>query len=206
MNGKTEFDRQMTNLISRGYHKVVGTSEEKFARLLAPLKKKVPARVPETDMERGSLPFVIVVKSELVSAKKQMSLVKREGKRGVRSMYPHEPEDFKATIATPKGSMYLLFGIDRGKDSLNVTPAQALKDIVKKKRTPLTIEEGIALITHFPEFLKKNNCFSLLASRYTGDKRVPAIWINGKKEPNLGWCWEGNPHAWLGSASAKKRI
>lgn len=52
------------------------------------------------------------------------------------------------------------------------------------------------------EFLMKNNCFSLLASRHPGDKRVPAIWINAQKQPNLGWCRVGNPHTWHGSASA----
>jgi hypothetical protein len=52
--------------------------------------------------------------------------------------------------------------------------------------------------------LRKNKCFSLLASR-CGDKRVPAIWISGKA-PKLGWCWAGNPHSWLGSASAGARL
>jgi hypothetical protein len=26
------------------------------------------------------------------------------------------------------------------------------------------------------------------------------------KQANLGWCWDGNPHTWLGSASCKTRI
>jgi hypothetical protein len=67
-------------------------------------------------------------------------------------------------------------------------------------RSPLTIEEEIALITHSPEVLVKNKCFSLGGSR-SGDRRVPAIWIN-RHAPKLGWCWEANPHTWLGMASA----
>ena len=69
---------------------------------------------------------------------------------------------------------------------------------------PLTIDEGIAILTHHPDFLQKNNCFSLLASR-CGDQRVPAMWISGGA-PRLGWCWAGNPHTWLGSASCRSRI
>nr|WP_157857446.1 DUF5701 family protein [Streptomyces yerevanensis] len=38
----------------------------------------------------------------------------------------------------------------------------------------------------------------------SGDRRVPAIWIS-QKTPKLGWCWEGNPHTWLGMASAGDR-
>nr|WP_078662821.1 DUF5701 family protein [Streptomyces bicolor] len=44
---------------------------------------------------------------------------------------------------------------------------------------------------------------SLLGSR-SGGRRVPALWIS-HKPPTLGWCWEGNPHTWLGVASASGR-
>ncbi|MET4659613.1 hypothetical protein ABID80_003331 [Streptomyces sp. PvP037] len=59
------------------------------------------------------------------------------------------------------------------------------------------------MITHFPEILVKNKCFCLGGSR-SGDRRVPAIWIS-RHAPKLGWCWEGNPHTWLGMASAGSR-
>ncbi len=80
------------------------------------------------------------------------------------------------------------------------------KRLDRPNRSPLTIDEGVAIVTQFPEFLMKNNCFSLLASRHTGNQRVPAIWINANKNPNLGWCWDGNPHTWLGSASCSNRL
>ncbi|MEI2690845.1 MAG: DUF5701 family protein [Anaerolineae bacterium] len=44
----------------------------------------------------------------------------------------------------------------------------------------------------------------LLASR-CGDKRVPAFWLS-QNRPKLGWCWAGNPHTWLGSASCAERV
>ncbi|GAA3754239.1 hypothetical protein GCM10022402_36140 [Salinactinospora qingdaonensis] len=75
--------------------------------------------------------------------------------------------------------------------------------ITEQDRTPLTIGEGIAFITHYPDSLRKNNCFSLVGSR-CGDRRVPALWIS-KGAPKLGWCWAGNPHTWLGSASCAGR-
>ena len=63
--------------------------------------------------------------------------------------------------------------------------------------------ERIALVTHHPEALAKNACFSLPGSR-CGDRRVAALWIS-KGAPKLGWCWAGNPHTWLGSASCGGR-
>ena len=71
-------------------------------------------------------------------------------------------------------------------------------------RTPLTIEEGIAVVTHAPQLLEKNRCFMLSGSR-RGDRRVPAMWIS-ERAPKLGWCWDGNPHDWLGVASAGARL
>ncbi|GLW10154.1 hypothetical protein Misp01_52830 [Microtetraspora sp. NBRC 13810] len=82
-------------------------------------------------------------------------------------------------------------------------PNDAMDVIAGRDRTLLTIEEGIALITHFPQILVRNKCFSLGGSR-SGDRRVPAIWIS-ERSPKLGWCWAGNPHTWLGMASASTR-
>jgi hypothetical protein len=30
------------------------------------------------------------------------------------------------------------------------------------------------------------------------------MWIS-ERAPKLGWCWDGNPHDWLGVASAAGR-
>ena len=79
----------------------------------------------------------------------------------------------------------------------------AMATIAERGRTLLTIEEGIAFVTQYPAALAKNKCFSLGGSR-SGDRRVPAIWIS-QDAPKLGWCWAGNPHTWLGMASAAGR-
>jgi Family of unknown function (DUF5701) len=201
---KLEFDRQVDNLLQLGYPKIAKVTKKEFLSYLESLKQKVEKlSVPQADFEKGTLPFVIVIKSELVNSKTAMSLVTREGKNGIDIMRPHEPHDFKTieAVSIPSGVAYIMVDIDRGKETINIIPSEAFKTIAKQKRSPLTIDEGIAIVTQYPDFLKKNNCFSLLASRFSGDQRVPAIWINARKQPNLGWCWDGNPHTWLGSAS-----
>jgi uncharacterized protein DUF5701 len=52
--------------------------------------------------------------------------------------------------------------------------------------------------------LRSRNCFSLLGSR-AGDKRVPALWVSSRR-PRLGWCYQGAPHTWLGTASCAGRL
>ncbi len=203
------FDRQVNNLLQKGYADAAGLPAEEFLAHIEPLRLKLADLVaPEVDLEAGRLPFVIVIKSDLVGTDAAMALVEREGKRGVIKLYPHEPKDFLPIQGAliPKAKAYLLIDIDRGKDTINLPPSEAMKLIVNDNRLPLTIDEGVAIVTQFPDFLRKNSCFSLLASRHSGDKRVPAIWINGQKCPNLGWCWDGNPHTWLGSASGGSRF
>lgn len=197
-----EFDRQTKTLLDKGYSKgILG--------YVTSLKEKINnLYLPDIDLEKGILPFVIVVKSDLMPTDQAMSLVERGGKSGITKLFPLKPSDFETihSVRIPISPVYLLIDIDRGKKNINLPPEQAMKMILEKKRSPLTIDEGVALVTLFPGFLLKNNCFSLLASRHHGDKRVPAIWINTQKQPNLGWCWDGNPHTWLGSASGLERV
>ena len=204
-----EFDRQVETLIEKGYSQLAKLSDEAFLQWITPLRSQVETlTVPELNLDTGTLPFVIVIKGDLVSSEEAMARVERNGKQGITKLYPREPQDFDPidTVTIPQSPAYLLVDIDRGQANINLPPNEAMKMIIEEGRSPLTIDEGLAIVTQYPEFLMKNNCFSLLASRYSGDKRVPAIWINGKKHPNLGWCWDGNPHTWLGSASCIWRI
>src|SRR5699024_5277954 len=98
----------------------------------------------------------------------------------------------------------LLTGIDTGGRFLNVTPADALNTIRGEGRTPLTLAEGLALVTVRPDMLRPGRCFSLAGSRTGSNQRVPAVWIS-QRQPKLGWCWDRNPHTWLGTASALRR-
>jgi hypothetical protein len=207
MNGRAAFDRQVQTLIDKGYAQAASMTRAEFVRQIGKLKSGLPAiRNSAPDLRAGRLPFVIVVKSGRIAPEWMLSRVEREGRRGLTSMHPVTPDAFTAIdgVTVPDGLAYLLLNIDRGSDTLNVRPEDALAIIRRRKRTPLTIDEGIAIVTHHPDFLQKNNCFSLLASRRT-DQRVPAIWLDGRKRPKLGWCWDRNPHSWLGSASARRR-
>ncbi len=205
----TEFDRQVSKLIELGYPTFAGLSEGKFSSLLDQLRPSLSSLPKKSvDLENGYVPFVIVIKRDLVSAEKAMPFVSRDGKQGVVKLFPHSSSNFSPIQSAniPEGNAYLLVDIERGDEFRNVRPQDAHESIEKVGRSPLTIDEGIAVLTQYPNFLEKNHCFSLLASRNSKDKRVPAIWIDAQKQPNLGWCWNGNPHTWLGSASCLLRV
>jgi hypothetical protein len=157
-------------------------------------------RVRAVDGSRP-IPFVLVVKSALVGAARAMELVERRGKAGFSVLPADELARFRPidSLGVPDGGAYLIADVDSGRETLNVTPDRALERLRRRNRSPLTVDEGVALVTQYPEAVARNGGFSLLGSR-CGDRRVTALWISDGR-PKLGWCWAGNPHTWLGSAS-----
>ncbi|ROO88207.1 hypothetical protein EDD29_5869 [Actinocorallia herbida] len=210
-DAEAEFDRQMAVLVEHGYPEGAGLDPEGFTALLEPLRGSVrTATAP--DPEGGTVPFVLVVTREVVPIEWAMPRTSLPRKRGPgkpgfvdRSFEPGSIERFVPIdgVELPDARAYLLLDVERGEEFCNAVPEDAMAVIVDRGRTLLTLEEGIALITQFPGVLVKNKCFSLGASR-CGDRRVPALWISGNA-PKLGWCWAGNPHTWLGMASASGR-
>ena len=119
------------------------------------------------------------------------------------------PEDLAAfvpieAVELPATDTYVVEDIDLGEASRNVRPEDALRDILAAGRSPLTLDEGIALMLAEPEVIATNWGFSMAGSR-RGDQRVPAFWVS-EGRPKLGWCWDRNPHTWLGTASCAKRV
>ena len=202
-----EFDRQLATLLDGGHPEAAGLSRRELSRRLERLREPATQLVGDSDLVLGRFGFVLVVRSALVPSADAIALVRRRGKAGVLSMLTRDELATFApieSVALPAGDAYLLRDADTGGSSRNVTPDDALVGIETAGRSPLTVDEGIALITHFPEAVATNGGFSLVGSR-CGDRRVTALWIS-KSAPKLGWCWAGNPHTWLGSASCAGRV
>ena len=203
-----EFDRQRDRLVSLGYPALAGLSSGEFTEAVEPLRMLV-ASSDHVPLTTSDVPWVIVVTPGLIDPELLVPLLRLDGgtlpgvvdrNHGDDGLSPYAA---LSELNVPEGGAYLLFGIERGEEFCNVRPEDALPVIKGRGRTPLTIPEGIALVTHFPELLEKNKCFMLSGSR-RGDRRVPAMWISAKA-PKLGWCWDGNSHTWLGTASAGGR-
>jgi hypothetical protein len=201
-----EFDRQVQRFLDKGYPAAAGMEQHAFLDLVTPLHKAVLEYEGEfAPPTKARVPFLLVIAKERVTASRSMPLTELRGGSGFVTDTFDDVDRFMPieSVVIPGGDAYVLFDLDRGADYLNVRPNDALISMIGAGRTPLTVEEGIAFITQFPDSLEKNHCFSLLASRGS-DKRVPALWIS-KAMPKLGWCWAGNPHTWLGAAHAAGR-
>ena len=154
----------------------------------------------------GRIPSVRVRARDVLSAGDAIRQLEREGKRALSMLDDEELARFVPIegIELPEGPAYRLVDVDTGRETRNVTPDDALAEIRAAGRSPLTLEEGIAVVIRHPETIARNEGWSLLGSR-CGDRRVCALWIS-KGAPKLGWCWAGNPHSWLGSASCAARV
>jgi hypothetical protein len=203
---RAEFGRQIYNLLAKGYPRVAGLSSTEFLAHVYPLLTRVSELGTLAGPESGAIPFVIVVKSDLAPAAETIGLVERRGGAGLTLLDADDLGGFEPLdeVTLPDGAAYLMVDIETGADTRNVTPDAALETINRRGRSPLTVDEGVALLTHHPEAVARNAGFSLLGSR-CGDRRVTAMWIS-KGRPKLGWCWAGNPHTWLGSASCAGRL
>lgn len=187
-----EFDRQLALLTERGYP-VGSRAIELRARV---------ADLPPSTVDPGDhVPFVLAITE--TSYEQTAPLMSLNGRNGFHVMDDGDTEVYQPIVEIPD-QVYLLSDIDSGSEFCNVTPEKALEAITARGRTPLTIDEGIALVMVRPDMLRKNKCFSLAASRGKG-QRVPAIWISDRR-PKLGWCWDRNPHTWLGTASCGGRL
>jgi len=158
---------------------------------------------PRQAVERSAL----VLSRSVLAVADAAARVERRGKPVVLGHI--EPEELDgyvpiAAVEVPEAPAYLAVDVDLGLESRNVRPEDALRDILAAGRSPLTIDEGIALVLQQPQVIATNYGFSMAGSR-RGDQRVPAFWISDGR-PKLGWCWDRNPHTWLGTASCARRV
>ncbi len=199
-----EFDRQVAAYEALGAAELLGVPGA-LAERVAPLRTLVSGIAPAPGaVERDdAAAFVLVLPA--LDPNDLAPAMRRGGRRGVSVIGREEMATYAPVpgVEVPTGP-YLLTGIDVGSDFRDVRPQDALGTIRDRGRTGLTIAEGVALAVVRPDLLRPNRCWSLLASR-AGNQRVPAVWIS-QRRAKLGWCWDGNPHTWLGAASAGARV
>lgn len=195
-------DRQLDTLIAKGYPALAGLDDAAFA---AHVDKLRPLLDDVRASDDAALPFLLVVRSSLVPTVAAVERLEVMGKAGWTDMQD-EIDTYKPIdgVDVPDAPVYLLTDVSTGRESLGVTPADALPAIRAAGRTPLTVDEGVALVTQLPSSLTDLNAFQAVGSR-AANKRIPSFWMS-KGAPRLGWCWEGNPHSWLGAASAAQRL
>ena len=194
-----EFDRQIDALVMSGLPEAMELAERCFRACAEPLRDLLPP--VEGTPER--IPFAVVFPA--VPVVPVLETVHTLGGSGFTTMTEDDLARFRPLpeLDVPAGP-YLLLDVDLGADTFNVPPGDVLPRLGAAGRSPLTVAEGLALLVSDPGVLRSRNCFSVAGSR-AGDKRVPAFWVSARR-PRLGWCYQGAPHTWLGTASCAGRL
>ncbi|WP_157606037.1 DUF5701 family protein [Phycicoccus sp. Soil802] len=199
----TEFDRQVQAYLDAGYPALAGLTERAFVDQLEPWRDKA-FRAEATAEDR--IPFALVVTSRLVTADRALPTVHWKATTGWTEYTADDLAGYRPIqgVDVPDHAAYLVTDVDTGTATLDVRARDAVPLIAAEGRTPLTVDEGVSLLALWPGILKDRNAFFLPGAR-DASKRVAALWVS-KGHPRLGWCWEGNPHTWLGSASCGGRV
>ena len=201
-----EFERQVETITGKEYAEAAGMKPAEYKKMFEPLKERIREIAQrEKEMKEGHIPFVIVIKNDVIGGEKAMPLVELEDKKGYTNMSADEIKNFKPIegVKIPNGKAYLAVDIETGKTSLGKTPDEAIKKIKSEDRSPITLEEGVALITHHPEILKDH--FVWMPGSRHGDGKVAFLWLDGGR-PRLHWHWAYGSSAKWGSASCGSRV
>lgn len=192
------FDQQVRTLIGKGYPEVAGTDKDQFLGYVNPLRNRVHKA---GEVGEGHIPFLIVIPECLVSIPKQMSLVTLEGKTGY-TPYLNLTELRNADGVETPNVPYLIFDVENGSAMRDISPDNCVKQFAKQGRHGLTVDEGVALVTHYPETLK-DHYVDLTGSR-CGSGNVPGLWLYDSR-PELNYDRADSTFSYWGSASCGGR-
>ena len=107
-------------------------------------------------------------------------------------------------VDVPKGH-YFIFDVENDDSTFGISPEKAEAIIKKQKRSPLTVDESIALCIH-TNVLSEKNCLYCTGSRCKFANEVPCIDLDYDR-PNLGWRYAGvSAGGWWGSSSCRSRV
>lgn len=151
------FSEQVERIIERKFYAVADLGKSDFIdRYLMPLQQLLLTCDIETDFRENRIPFLLVVPHNIVSLSFQLEgLRERINKKQLE--YIIKPEWFEnAPGVSTSPEPYLVLDVETGHAMRNITPANCVKIFNEDGRFALTIDEGIALITHFPEVLESH--------------------------------------------------
>lgn len=151
------FHAQSERIIERNFHAVSGLSEKDFiTNYISPLKEILIKTKVKARLEENRIPFIIVVPSTIVPLSYQLDSI-REAIHDKKYDYIIKPEWFENAkgVTTPK-EPYLLLDVETGYAMQNISPKRCVEKFKAEGRSPLTLDEGLALVTHSPEVLESH--------------------------------------------------
>ena len=151
------FAKQVNRIMEGKFNIPTGLSESDFVnRHIIPLKQLLGRNVKDTKIGESHIPFLVVVPHAIVPLSYQLEMI-RERINDSKLDHIIKPEWFKnATGVSTSDTPYLLLDVETGYAMKNTTPKKCVKTFNDEGRYALTVDEGIALICHFPEVLQSH--------------------------------------------------
>lgn len=185
------FRKQVVRLCQREYPAAAGMDAEDFFALTQKLWAAIQARqLGNGHAPEGRIPFVMVVSSRLISLAEQMAWAHFYGARGAAMLDFDLLEGDRASDC-----LQAIFQVDDGRMTSGWQESACQRYFAAHRRRGLTVPEGIALVTHFPEILRDSGL--ILADAYCGREGVVTLALEDGI-PTLDchylcqgerWCW-----------------
>ena len=193
-----EAQKQLDRIVALGYPDVADMSAAAFRAQARPM-------IHTLETTHLASKIMMIPKRDMVSTESLIARTSINRMAGFTTMPPRDIASFlpQDGFEPPEGPFYLVVEPHTGTCYINREPDVARKLIDSDERTPLTLEEGLAIATQHPDWLEIKNGFNLLGSR-SADGRVPSIWMS-QNAPRLGAVWPNSRHTWLGNAYCMAR-
>ena len=222
------FAKQVNTIVERKFHVPTGLSESDFVNgHIMPLKQLLAKNSKDTKIEKSHVPILIVVPNSVVPLSYQLERI-RENISDIQLDHIIKPEWFENAkgVLTPD-KPYLLLDVETGYVMKNTTPKECVKTFKDQGRFALTVDEGIALISHVPEVLESHWVDlpgSVLIHKFVGEEvmkrgmlsSLPPAFAKATFVPTLNfkyynylrlyYIYEVTETPYSGSASCGKRL
>jgi hypothetical protein len=222
------FAKQVSTITERKFHISTGLSESDFVnRYIMPLNQLLVENDKDIKIEESHIPILIVVPDTVVPLSYQLERI-RQNLNDIQLEHIIKPEWFENAkgVSTPD-KPYLILDVETGYTMKNTTPKKCVKTFNDEGRFALTVDEGIALISHFPEVLESHWVDlpgSVLIHKFVGEdvmKRgmlssLPPAFAKATFVPTLNYkyydylrlyyIYEVTETPYSGSASCAKRL
>jgi hypothetical protein len=151
------FSQQINTIIERKFHIPTGLSDNDFIdRHIMPLEQLLVKNDKDTKRDESRIPILVVVPHTIVPLSYQLERI-RESINDMQLEHIIKTEWFENAqgVSTPD-KPYLLLDVETGYAMKNTTPKKCVQSFRDAGRFALTVDEGIALISHFPEVLESH--------------------------------------------------
>jgi len=196
---KNAFEAQSARLLKQGYPRALKIDEQQFKQKLEALWIELTSKIIDFQFEhKGTIPLLIVVGQKALPCPEQIELL------GGHTNLEFEKIETTKPIDSP---FYLTLDVEDGTKTIAKSPEESLRRFEKEGRSALTLEESIALLTHYPSVLKNHYLISAASLYLKENEREPLLWLlDDDDKPELHYAWFDIAHGHYGTASSATRF